>query len=356
MRRRDLGLIGAALAVLGGGFYGLTHPPIWSEAPRTANESPSEPAPAAVPREAGGLLFPESIAELGSIQQTTVHAFACENRSAVPVTIGEVRASCGCVVARLEQRVIAPGERGKISVTLDPSRQAIGRHVQFVDVELLAPDRHLVRLEVRFHNRPDVVTPEWVDFRIVSGQVGSARFDLIDYRAQPLKITKVTTSSPHLQSAILTEPSNYLPGWRYQLNITLNAAAPLGDYQETVTLHTDDPGRIEISVPIRIRYAPRLRASPTAVHLKAAEDGSGTGRFFVSDSLGEPVEIELVKSSPDGLGCTVEPSTSASSRIVSLKHVDKPGVAAQLGKWSVRVVINRPVREELIIEVHPCAR
>ncbi|HEV7869514.1 MAG TPA: DUF1573 domain-containing protein [Chthoniobacteraceae bacterium] len=41
-------------------------------------------------------------------------AFAFENKGATPVTIKSVRSSCGCTTARLEKKVIGPGERGEV--------------------------------------------------------------------------------------------------------------------------------------------------------------------------------------------------------------------------------------------------
>jgi len=48
---------------------------------------------------------------------TAVEAgFAFRNAGETPVTIADVRTSCGCTVAALERKTCAPGESGRIDV------------------------------------------------------------------------------------------------------------------------------------------------------------------------------------------------------------------------------------------------
>ena len=70
---------------------------------------------------AGGLVWEKSDADLivnDPEQASTSADFAFRNESNRSVTVVKVTTSCGCTTASLDKKTYAPGERGKIAVTV----------------------------------------------------------------------------------------------------------------------------------------------------------------------------------------------------------------------------------------------
>ena len=352
-RSRDLALLGAAIALFGVGC--------WLFAARDAFDAPPPPVaavrgdpPEQPPDNPASFRFQNPVAELGPIKAATSHEFGYENRGTEPVTIGVTRASCGCVYVDRAARTVPPGGSGRLTVSVDPSRLPVGPQTKTIEVEVKGAVAESARLELRFSNSPDLVAPERVELRTVAGQPGTARFDLIDYRARPLRITQLACSPhPGLQAKVVGEPGNYLPGWKYQIEVTSAAATPPGDHPGYVVVSTDDPAYATIRIAVDAHHAPRLRAAPTAVQLLRAADGKVTGRVFISDALSQAVEIESLAPSDGRLVCELEPKTPG-PRVVAIRY-EETSPAGPSTPLSVQIKVNSPVREVMTVEVRPCA-
>ncbi len=301
----------------------------------------------------GDLAFAAPNVDLGSIREPVQHEFIYRNRGTETVTLGEVKSSCGCVAVKPDQPAVRAGESGRIVVTVDPRRQLVGRHAQTVDVEYRGTDeKRKIRLTLQYHNQPDLVGPEKVAIQAAAGQTGSVRFDLIDYRERPFALTAVSCTNELFQVRITKRPEAYLPGWRFELEVTTAADATIGTHTGVVRIGTDDPQHVLISVVVEATVANRLRVSPTSLQLSKSVDGVRSGRLFLSDSLGESVEIDSVSTSDSRLTSAVERVAGAKSAIIAVQFHDKNSASIP-ETLSVRINLRTPRREELCVEVRP---
>ena len=68
--------------------------------------------------------FNETTYDFGTIKEEAgrvTHVFTCENTNATPISIKNVKASCGCTTPNLSKAPIAPGETRVITVTYNAS-------------------------------------------------------------------------------------------------------------------------------------------------------------------------------------------------------------------------------------------
>ena len=78
--------------------------------------------------------------------------FVLQNQGKKAVVISHVNTSCGCMVAEFTKRAVRPGEKAKVTVTLDPDHKE-GNFVKQV-VLLLNDGKEYVRLWVKAHIIP----------------------------------------------------------------------------------------------------------------------------------------------------------------------------------------------------------
>jgi hypothetical protein len=318
---------------------------------RTSHFVPHTASDITLTTTAGTIHFPITEIDLGHVNEPTTATFDVINQGNMPVTVGPIHTSCGCLSTHCDPGTIPPGSTGRIVTTVDPRQQPPGRHLKVADVELPGNHPTSVRLSVRFHNRPDVIVPDEVVIRAVEGMPGSVPIDLTDHRERPLHVTQLSCTPSTLSAVILSEPTAYLPGWVYRLEVRCRADAPVGETNGVLEITTDDPARSVIRVRVDARISPRVVASPAILRLEADPVGGRSGRIFVRDSLGKPVEIESVSCDSADTTCTLEPVANPAVRIVTVRH-SEPASTTRLTS-RVRVVLKRPVRTALHIEVRP---
>lgn len=105
------------------------------------------PAPTAYPQ----FLLASEVYDLGAIREedgVARFSFSFRNAGGVPLTIGKVASSCGCVTGIVSRKsVFLPGESGKIDVELDP-RGRSGRMAHELFVESNDPEDPQKRLKI----------------------------------------------------------------------------------------------------------------------------------------------------------------------------------------------------------------
>lgn len=188
--------------------------------------------------------------DFGSFEEGehATYVFAFTNDGDRPVSLAEVRASCGCTTPSYTAGEIAPGGRGEITVVYDShGRPGAFEKSVFVRVAGAEPD------DFTLHIRGSVV-PATMDFGVTQGNV---RFDTDDFDAQavaaeaplahtfrmqnagerPIRIREARTFRDGVVVAFPQRP--VFPG--EVVEVTVTASAPAGGaFDLAVVLDTDD--------------------------------------------------------------------------------------------------------------------
>jgi hypothetical protein len=162
-----------------------------------------------------------------------------------------------------DKNVFNPGEKGGITVTVDPSRQRPGRHAYSIVIEYESGSLEPSRLLLYAENKPDIEIPEQVIIRTVGDRPGKSPFTITDYRENVLEIEEIQTSSPQLLARVVEKPTVYLPGWKYVFEASFNGANLVpGDSAESIRLRTSDPEYSILTIPVVIHKIRRIRVAP----------------------------------------------------------------------------------------------
>jgi hypothetical protein len=308
-------------------------------------------APALIPVDADGeLSFAETDIDLGLINEPTKHDVEFTNRSDHVVRIGKIRTSCNCTTTQPDKQVLQPGEKGRVSLDVQPHTDHIGLSRHAITVEYEGAKSREARLEVHYLTKPDVVVPQEIAIRSAGGLETAASFTLVDYRDTPLKITTISASSPCLEARVAEEPSSYLPGWQYRLQVSYSGSGrPPGDYSETVTLHTSDPEREAIVVHVPVHQVSRFRVAPATLHLKTGPDSAeAVGTIYVDDTEGGAAEIESITPSDESLSCTLGGDSTQQTVAVRIR---KEELSRLSRSPSIRITMKKPSSEVLCVQI-----
>src|SRR3954468_18271023 len=76
------------------------------------------------------LHVPTPVIDAGEVRTgpPLVRTFPLANAGPDPLTITDVKSSCGCMAPKLATRILAPGERGELTVEVNTLSQPVGPH------------------------------------------------------------------------------------------------------------------------------------------------------------------------------------------------------------------------------------
>lgn len=281
------------------------------------------------------------VVDLGTVRSgpPAVATFRLVNSGTAPVKIAGVEAGCGCVRRDVSKSVLAPGEAGTVTLTINTLTQPEGPNSWRASaVTDAGPVELLVKANLV---REIAVSPPAVGFSTATG--ATQTLTVTDRRAKPLTVTKTSCTSPHL-SASISPPAT--TGDRVQkIELVLAPDSPPGEHEETVSLFTDDPTCPELRVPVKIakRVAGTVTAAPAAVDLTFAAGQTELSSLIQLRAGGNPVRI--AEATCDHPGVKLK-WAEASGRVGTLRVTVVPGA-----KGTVRVKFAEPPGAELTIPV-----
>jgi len=198
--------------------------------------------------------------------------------------------------------------------------------------------------------REIIVEPAAVSM-YVEGPVQS-EIRLTDLRPQPLTVTAVASSAAWLQARQAAEERDASGRLVRIVQLRVAENAPQGTHEESLSLFTNDPGYLEIKVPLTVvkRSRQRVTAMPTRVDLTA--DGSSflTRTLLIRDQENQDVIVEAVTSENPAVTCQWAKGPG-SMTTVKIK-VDTKGIHEKNWNTTLHVQVAKPVVQTLSIPVN----
>jgi hypothetical protein len=228
-------------------------------------------------------MFESLSRDFGSVPRgpLLVHPFRLTNNTGVPVTISNVRVSCGCVTAWPLQTELAPGQSTAIMVQMDTRRFQRDKNVT-IYVQFSRPSFEEVRLWVQANSRDDVtVTPDSLAMgQIKKGTSPAARVTIAFMGSEQWRITGISSESNYVQTSLRQLPGNAMEV-NYLLTARLRSDTPVGKWYTDIWLMTTNPSMPRVRVPLTVEVQSALSLSPSAVVLGQVRAGSVTERRII---------------------------------------------------------------------------
>jgi hypothetical protein len=247
-------------------------------------------------------LFSERSFDFGSVPRGGVvrHPFVLTNRLNVPISILNLRVSCGCTSGTASVNVVNPGQTAIIEAQMD-TRNFVGRKSTTLFVSVLAGNQETeIGLGVSSMILSDVVlNPGVVEFGLVNRGQTPSQVVAIDRIGKPeWKVVKLISGSKAINGS-LQETQRVNGSVSYVLTVSLKADAPAGVIRDEIRLVTNDPETPSIPVPIQAQIRGELTASPSSLTLgNVASASNAQGKFVVRAS--KPFAISRVEGTGEG--------------------------------------------------------
>jgi hypothetical protein len=259
-------------------------------------------------------MFDELSRDFGTVPHgpTVTYPFRIVNKTGSPVTISNVRVSCGCTQAKALKTTLAAGEETVILAQMDTSRFFGTKNVT-IYVQFSQPKFDEVRLWVQANSRDDLsLTPDALAFgKIKRGTAATTSTTVTFLGAQNWQITGASCDSNYVQVAY-EQVKRDNGEVAYKVSATMRADAPAGKWFTDVWLNTNNPGSPRIRVPLTVEIEAPLTVSPPSVGLGEVKAGKLAERKVIVRGV-RPFRILGVQGTDKEL--TVRDSTTESKMV-----------------------------------------
>jgi hypothetical protein len=129
--------------------------------------------------------------DFGTIPQETVtHSFTVMNKGDKDLVIGKITTSCGCTTAKIDQKIIPPGQKATLEVTFDPlAHDTKGKTTRTVHLETNDPKYPVKDVKIRAFVKKE-------------GQAAEELPSFAYNSAKTLEGYRIATQIPHVLEAV----------------------------------------------------------------------------------------------------------------------------------------------------------
>jgi hypothetical protein len=300
------------------------------------------------------LHFIEPVADAGQIRAGAPlkHQFAFVNGE-TPVELLGLRGSCGCLSPHSEKRVFGPGEKGGITLDVHTLGQSQGPHRWRVTVTYQSDNTTYEMPLILSASLLTEISVQPAALTIFADHAVSQEISLFDTRPQPLAVTRLEASSPHLHAQVVSDSRGRSQPALRTLRLDVLDDYPGGRHAEVLHVYTDDPQYQDLTIPVTVikRSRQRLSAAPRQISLEILEGQDTVAQIVVlRDRDNQKVTVDEVTSDDSALNCRW---TSGPGSMATLKvSLDRQKAAMSQQTTAIHIHISQPVRETLTVPVN----
>jgi len=237
----------------------------------------------------GNLVFSSKTQDAGEIfdQEDVKLSYLFRNTGSGPLTITQVKTSCGCTVPELSKKTYMPGESGTLDVTFDPKGKhgMVARNITiFTDSESTPSETLIVRAFVK----PIVVLdPKIIPFEAVQKGSSATKEFKVYGRTDDFKVTRATVAKPNIFDIEVEDKGEVeYKGETLRMSVirvTVKEGASPDNHRADVTIRTNDERRSIMSGTVIARVLGDLAMDPVRVTM---------GRMVVGDTFEKEFHVK----------------------------------------------------------------
>lgn len=194
---------------------------------------------------AARIQFDSTSAELGRLTpgESAQAVFTFQNAGGRPLIVDRVRAACGLDASLESDAAIAPGDSGRLSVSLR-APQAFADQTQTVTVYTNDPQQPVTTLKLHSIIDTDIAAspPQLYLGSMRPGQDAPLPVALLSRRGT---VARKVDSQGKLLTASLT-----MSGDRQQVHVRIRPDAPAGRFNESITVHTNSVRSPQLAIAV----------------------------------------------------------------------------------------------------------
>ena len=195
--------------------------------------------------------------DFGTINQgqKVDHLFAIKNRGDEPLTITQIRSSCGCTAATLSTKTIAPGKSGEVKVTFDSTNFA-DQVTKTVHLDSNDPRNPSTVLTMQ-GKIVEIIAATPRTLNLGSLKAGSRKEIMLKLENRGTSTFTVTSVHSPMAAIVGTiREGKVAPGKSGDITVTVAVPREGRFLSGYLTIQTDSPLKRELTVPIYATITP----------------------------------------------------------------------------------------------------
>jgi hypothetical protein len=229
-----------------------------------------------------------------------VHVFEFVNNSGADLFLNQVKTSCGCTKPQILTQHVKINEKARVQATFD-TLKFFGKRGATLSVSMQKAGPVSEYAEVQFAvkgtiRRDVVLSPGQFEFQNVNVSESSQRTAKLWYAGKPdWKIIDVKSTNPNLSVALKELGRDTSLGKvNYELTVTLGDKQPAGQFNDNLTIVTNDPATTGMPVEVNGTVNTVINVSPIA--LGVVSQGQKIAKRLIIRSP-EPISIDQIEAS-----------------------------------------------------------
>jgi hypothetical protein len=229
------------------------------------------------------------------IGSSATHSFKFFNPTDRELRIQSASSSCGCTVANISNKAIAPGQTESITISLN-TESFRGRKESTIQVRFEEPDDFEIQLRLSVDIKNLYVDPEFVEFRSVRVSQPVSKQIVVTRKGSPYwKIESIRSNCEALRAKI-TRRSIRGNEVSYEIECSLLIDND-GIIRAELLIATNDSAEKEYRIPVFIESTPMVQSSVSEIDFGISKVGEK--RMFIIKSI-KPCEITSLNITGSG--------------------------------------------------------
>ncbi len=278
--------------------------------PASKGTNPYAPTVVLKPGEVPAIKFDRPSHNFGRVKSGTEikHDFWFTNTGTGPLEILRVKPSCGCTQAGQHDRVVQPGETGKIPIRVDSNKLPKESKKSIAVITNCPGEQAQVSLEIVGEVwKPVEVAPTQCTFgRITQDAMKTQtlvrKVTITNNTDKPANITNVRSNSPMFAA----EVKPIQDGKTFELSVSVAGGVSPGQNSAEIELETGVEESPTLKVPVHLFVSLPVDVTPAKLSLPSPRSSVFTGRLYVRNNATEPFQVTSVEASNPALKVAFE--------------------------------------------------
>jgi len=252
--------------------------------------------------------------------QMVRHDFWFKNVGTGPLEVLRVKPSCNCTHAGEYDRIVQPGQRGKISIQVDTTRLG-GDVTKSVIVNTNTPSDSRVILSIRGQVwRPMEATPKKASFGrvrrdLLESQPPAVTLTLVNNLKTPARLAHLRSGNPAFSGAIKVLE----PGKKFELVVSAHAPMETGLNHTLIDIDTGLREMPVLRIPASIYVTAAVDVAPAKLSLLQSRPRDVRRSFFITNHTTIPFTVSDPQVSNPMLKATITATRPGSAYRLLLK-------------------------------------
>ena len=288
----------------------VTSAPTWQAVNPAQSSNVPQPTVVLKPGETPGITFKEPVYDFGRVRAGTdvTHDFEFTNTGTGPLEILLVKPACGCTTAGDYNRIIQPGQSGKLPLKL--STKGIGGRTSkpvTIHTNVPAPGATVTLTIQGDVWEPVAVEPKMATFGRLTAEAARdpglvRKVTIANNTEQPANLTNVRSASLLFS---VQPPTVVEPGKRFELTIGLASGLKPGNNSSTIELSTGVADAPTLSIPVSAYVLADVEATPNGIVLGPNRSALEQRQVSVQNNTKTPVKLSGLRVTNPALKVTL---------------------------------------------------